>query len=344
MAQFEGFTHGVNLGGWLSQTDDTSKDHYDTFITEKDIEYIASLGLDHVRVPVDYTMIEEEDGTEIVDGYYYIDQCIEWCKKHGLHMIFDIHKTFGYTFDPLDDTDKKIFFYDESIQARFYTMWARIAKRYGKYSDMLAFELLNEIVEPEVAEAWNKVAMKAIDTIREYAKDTWVIFGGVMYNSVSSVPMLAIPTQGNVAFTFHSYEPLIFTHQGAYWVKQMPADFRVEYPASVERYRECSRQLSQALVGGIFEEGLPEMGLEFFEYMFAPALEYAEKHGIPLYCGEYGVIDLADDVSKINWAKDICTVFDNHKIGRAYWNYKEKDFGIVNIPDKEVQKQLAAML
>lgn len=344
MGSFEGFTHGVNLGGWLSQTDTPTKEHYDSFITEQDIKYISELGLDHVRVPIDYTLFENEDGSEIEGGYYYIEQCIKWCKQYKLHMILDIHKTFGYTFDPLDDTDKKIFFYDESIQARFYSMWGRLAARFGKHSDMLAFELLNEIVEPEVAEAWNKVAMKAIDTIREYTKDTWVIFGGVMYNSVASVPMLAIPTQGNVAFTFHSYEPLIFTHQGAYWVKNMPSDFRVEYPASIKRYRECSKQLSNALVGGIFEEGLPEMGPAFFEYMFTPALEYAESHGIPLYCGEYGVIDLADDQSKLHWAKDICEVFDNHKIGRAYWNYKEKDFGIVNIPDKDIQKQLAAML
>ena len=61
-------------------------------------------------------------------------------------------------------------------------MWKRLAIRYGKYSEMLAFELLNEIVEPEVAEAWNGIALQAIDVIREITKDTWIIFGGTMYN------------------------------------------------------------------------------------------------------------------------------------------------------------------
>ena len=69
-----------------------------------------------------------------------------------------------------------------------------------------------------------------------------------------------------------------------------------------------------------------------------------EKYDIPLYCGEYGVIDLADNVSKINWASDICAVFDKYGIGRAYWNYKEKDYGIVNIPEESVRKQLAEKL
>ena len=62
MREFTGFKHGVNLGGWLSQCDHT-KERYDSFVTEKDIETIKSWGLDHVRVPVDYDLIEEKDGT-----------------------------------------------------------------------------------------------------------------------------------------------------------------------------------------------------------------------------------------------------------------------------------------
>ena len=68
MRKLEHYLHGVNLGGWLSQNSDTSKKHYETFITEKDIAYIASLGLDHVRVPVDYMLLEEEDGTPKSEG------------------------------------------------------------------------------------------------------------------------------------------------------------------------------------------------------------------------------------------------------------------------------------
>ena len=57
MRIFENFQKGVNLGGWISQFAKYDKEHFDTFITEKDIEYIASLGFDHVRVPVDSTSI-----------------------------------------------------------------------------------------------------------------------------------------------------------------------------------------------------------------------------------------------------------------------------------------------
>jgi len=43
------FKAGINLGGWISQYQVFSKEHFDTFITEKDIETIAEAGFDHVR-------------------------------------------------------------------------------------------------------------------------------------------------------------------------------------------------------------------------------------------------------------------------------------------------------
>ena len=111
MRGMEGYRRGVNLGGWLSQFDAPTKEHFDTFITEADIRRIAGMGLDHVRVPVDYTVIETEDGKPIEEGYQYIDNCVQWCRANGLHMILDIHKTYGYSFDPLDkDADREIFF------------------------------------------------------------------------------------------------------------------------------------------------------------------------------------------------------------------------------------------
>ena len=56
-----GFYKGVDLGGWFSQCD-YSEDRMDHFITEKDFQVIAGWGLDHVRIPVDYNVMETENG------------------------------------------------------------------------------------------------------------------------------------------------------------------------------------------------------------------------------------------------------------------------------------------
>ena len=59
MKSFKGFQKGVNLGGWISQFKEYDLNHFSSFITEKDISDIASLGFDHVRVPVDYNVLED---------------------------------------------------------------------------------------------------------------------------------------------------------------------------------------------------------------------------------------------------------------------------------------------
>lgn len=328
MRGMDGYMRGVNLGGWLSQFDAPTKEHFSTFITEDDIRRIAGMGLDHVRVPVDYTVIETEDGRPIEEGYQYIDNCVQWCRANGLHMILDIHKTYGYSFDPLDKDDKTIFFTDPGRQKRFLDMWRTIAKRYSKDTDIVAYELLNEIVSVQVRELWNGIALRAVEAIREFAPDTWVIFGGVNYNAVTAVPGLADTPDRKVAYTFHCYEPFIFTHQGAYWVDGMPLDFRIGYPKTVAEYREATKIVDPACSYTIFNEDIRPIGTGFFAGLFEPALKTAQERDIPLYCGEYGVIDRADREDAVRWLTDIHEVFEKYAIGRALWNYKEKDYGI----------------
>lgn len=331
MKSFKGFLKGVNLGGWISQFDKYDIQHFDSFITQKDIEYIASLGFDHVRVPVDYNVLETESGKIIESGFAYLKRCREWCEKYNLNMLIDLHECFGYSFDPLKkDMDRKAFFYDDTLQQRFLKLWEKIAGTFSEYPEQVAFEPLNEVVLYEVADAWNDLIARYIDTVRSVAPENYIVIGGVRYNNVLSVPLLRIPDNYRIVYNFHCYEPMIFTHQGAYWVDYMPSDFRIEYPKTVEEYRARSRELTEDLAGAVFYDSIGEIGTEFFESIFAPAIEAAERADVALYCGEYGVIDLADNEDKLRWLSDIHAVFDRHGIGRALWNYKQKDFGLVD--------------
>ena len=331
MRKFEGFQRGVNLGGWLSQADETTKEHYDTFITDKDIRDIADMGIDHVRLPVDYTLIETPDGEAIEEGFRYIDQAVKWTRDAGLHLLLDMHNTHGYTFDPLEkEQDKERFFFDEALQERFYRMWDGIARRYASCCDTVAFELLNEVVSPRVAEAWNEIADRAVDVIRAHAPKAYIVIGGVRYNNVTSVPMLRKPKDDHIVYNFHCYEPLIFTHQRAYWVDNMPADITVHWPCTVEEYIQQSSLLQGALAEAINHLPADTKGSQLFEGLFVPAVEAAEKNNAPLYCGEYGVIDQAPAEDALAWLRDIHAVFEKYQIGRALWNYKAKDFGFTD--------------
>ena len=332
MKRFEGFQKGVNLGGWLSQCVSRDKAHFDGFITEKDIKDIKSMGLDHVRVPVDYDvfMNESPDGDTVnEEGMAHIDDCIGWCKNNGLNMILDLHKAKGYMFDANEVKDSDRFFTDKDLQEVFYKTWELFAKRYGKYNDMLAFELLNEVVNPDYESEWNEIAATVVEKIRKIAPDSYIIVGGVNYNNVLCVSGIKITGIDKLVYNFHCYEPLCFTHQKAYWVEGMTNDFEMWYPATLEEMRQKSEGFPQTHMGAVYNKCMEGDG-SFFDKMFADAIDYAKKNDVPLYCGEYGVIDLAPLPDTLAWMKDINASFEKFGIGRALWNYKNKDFGLVD--------------
>lgn len=327
MRRFTGFMKGVDLGGWISQFDEFSKDHFDTFITEEDIRTIAGIGFDHVRVPVDYNVLQDDEGKIKEEGFAYLENCRKWCEKYGMNMIIDLHECYGYSFDPLKEMDRRAFFYDTDLQERFLDLWRVIAEKFNDYPDSVAFEPLNEVVLMDVKDAWNDVASRYVEMMRTIAPASYIVIGGVCYNNVNTVKYINVPLDNRIVYNFHCYDPHIFTHQGAYWVHGMPEDFRIGYPKTLAEY-------DKALEGSDVElddrYDLPYdkvTGEWFFSEIIAPAVSKAEQDNVPLYCGEYGVIDLADNDDKLRWLRDIHAAFDKYGIGHALWNYKEKDFG-----------------
>jgi Endoglucanase len=301
MRIFTGYQKGVDLGGWFSQCDHT-EERYDTFITASDFAAIQSWGCDHVRLPVDYDLLEDKYGAPREKGYERLERAVGWARANGLNMVLDLHKTAGFSFDPGEQ--EAGFFENEKYQERFCALWERIARRFGRYSSMLAFELLNEVTEQKYGPVWNRIAAECVRRIRAYAPDVKILIGGYWHNSAAAVKDLPAPFDENIVYNFHCYEPLIFTHQGAYW----------EAP-----YRDISPRYTYAESGA---------GEEYFEDFLRPALEKAEKEGTELYCGEYGVIDKASPEDALVWYSLIHAAFEKYGIGRAAWSYRQMDFGL----------------
>ena len=312
MLREKGFFKGVNLGGWLSQCD-YSEDRLNHFITEEDIAKISSWDLDHVRIPVDYNILENEDGTYKAEGFARIDKALEWCRKYNLNIVLDLHKTAGFSFDAGERESG--FFESLRLQERFYRLWEEIARHYGKYSDHVAFELLNEITAKEYIKIWNKISYECIRRIRTIAPDTIILVGSYYNNSVTAVKDLATPYDDKVVYNFHCYDPLKFTHQGAYWTDAINPEERIS-----------------------FEESGVSSG--YFVELFESAIEAAREQNTELYCGEYGVIDVVSPEDTVKWYKEIHRVLDNYGIARSAWSYKEMDFGLSDKRLDEVRKEL----
>lgn len=296
----KGFYKGFNFGGWFSQCD-YSKERLDSFITEDDFKKVAEWGADHVRIPVDYNIFENADGTYKKDGFERIENAVRLCMKYGLNTVIDLHKTAGFSFDNYGESESG-FFENAELQERFYRLWEQLAQRFAAYENNVAFELLNEITDSAFIDEWNRISQECIKRIRKYAPRNFILVGSYWNNSAEAVKDLAPPADDRVVYNMHCYEPLKFTHQGAYWTEMINQNDRFS-----------------------FDEA--EITPDFFEKLFKSAIEKAKKHGVHLYCGEYGVIDICSPEDTLKWFRCINTVFEKYGISRCAWNYKEMDFG-----------------
>ncbi len=331
---------GINLGGWISQYPAYDHQYFRTFITSSDIQRIADWGMDHVRLPVDYPLLEDDDrpGVYKDSGFEYIESCLEWCQQNGLRVILDLHKAPGFAFDALDQAT---LFESPAKQERFIELWSAIARHFvGRLDDMLAFELLNEIVLPDSG-PWNKLVKRTIARIRSIDPRRLIVVGGNYYNSASELQNLDAIEDANILYTFHYYLPLTITHQKAPWVPPLAEyDRALEYPGQqavgletvLNNYPSGIYQLNRE-IGICFDQN-------YLRAVLQPALDFSEHTQQPLYCGEFGVIDRASLPTRLNWTRDFIGLLNQFGIGRACWTYKGIDFGLVDNDGKVISQEL----
>ncbi|MCS7011060.1 MAG: glycoside hydrolase family 5 protein [Anaerolineales bacterium] len=342
------FRKGVNLGGWLSQYPQFDEEHFRTFITRKDIETIASWGFDHVRLPIDYQVLEEDaaPGKYREIGFSYIDRCLEWCRSVGLGVILDLHHAPGYTFQNTlqpETHHQNVLFDQPAMQERFIALWKAIVSRYHAVDFPIGFELLNEVVLPDSA-PWNALAHRTVAALRTISPDSIILIGGNAYNAASELKNIALLDDPNVLYTFHFYEPLLFTHQRAYWMEITRSYTRtLNYPGEFIGLKEFLDQAPSYRT----EFGWL-LGRKIDAYLLAeflqPVDEFIRQSGRIPYCGEYGVIQIAPAESRRRWHADLLALFREMGVGHAVWSYKEMDFGLVDIFGRPIDEDLIKIL
>ena len=338
MKKFNGYLNGINFGGWFSQCD-YSLDRYDNFIKEEDFKKVSDWGMDHVRIPVDYNLVQNSDFSFKEDGFVRIENAIKLCQKYNLNMILDLHKTIGFSFDVKEKEEN--FFYSKEYQDNFYNLWEEFSIRFGKYENMLALELLNEVTDYEYKDLWNNIASECIRHIRKICPTIKILVGGYYNNATCAVKDIDVPFDENIVLNFHCYEPLIFTHQGAYWINKMDTNFRTPYDITFKEVNDLSdKYINHRGMDYSFMDPNEKIGPNYFETIFKEAIEYAKSKELPLYCGEYGVIEYADPEDTKKWYLDINSVLNKYGIGHALWSYKEMDFDFVNLKFDGIRKQV----
>jgi endoglucanase len=334
---------GINLGGWISQYPAYDHQHFKTFITADDVKRVADWRIDHIRLPVDYFVLEDDRKPGIFkeSGFGYIESCLNWCKGNGMRLILDLHKAPGYSFDALDESS---LFMNPVLQERFLGLWQAITERFAeRMIDMLAFELLNEIVLPN-SDPWNQLFKQAVVRIRALDPQRLIIIGGNHYNAPDELKNLEVLDDPNILYTFHFYRPLTITHQKVPWLPAL-----IQYNQAIE-YPGQAVGLDEFLKANPEHNNLLRLDVadwydkKYLQSVLQPALDFSKRVDQPIYCGEFGVYERAHMTTRLNWTREVIALLNEHDIGHAIWTYKNLDFGLVDKNGRIVNQELIRIL
>ena len=125
----------------------------------------------------------------------------------------------------------------------------------------------------------------------------------------------------------------------------MDTSFRIsiDEPYSVLK-KESERLLGTKAIGFEGCDDEDKLSSAYFDRYFGEAYQLSIERDVPLYCGEYGVINLADAEDTLKWYRMIHETFERYGIGRAAWSYRKMDFGFVDEHMKDVLKEIVEQM
>lgn len=232
---------GTNLGNWLvpegymfkfrdvnsprminqtfneligpAATDSFWKVYLNNYITDADIHYLKSIGVNSIRVPFNYRLFTNEKylgETNSNHGFELLDRLISWCKKEQLYILLDMHcAPGGQTGDNIDDGDGYPFLFEsEKDQQLTASIWKRIAQRYSNEPIILGYDLLNEPIatyfDPNDFNYKLEGVYKLITAaIRQVDKNHVIFLGGAQWDS--NFAPFGQPFDSKLVYTFHKY-------------------------------------------------------------------------------------------------------------------------------------------
>jgi endoglucanase len=321
---------GVNLSHWLSQN--AGWPPRDSFITEKDIEFIVGAGYDHVRIPIDEVEMWTADGKSSEPSFACLTRCLDWCAKYNLRAIVDLHILKAHHFNAENDGGKITLWTDPAAQDNFIKLWIEISGHLKKYPvDRVAYELMNEPVAPD-PDDWNKLIAKAVKAIRQFEPSRVLLIGSNRWQTPENFPYLKIPPDDpNLILSLHIYSPLFFTHHLADWVAFKDFKGPVHYPGRVVAEADFPKSMMNTTNADLkfqLEETRQVFNKQKLAELLQPAIQKARALKLPLYCGEFGCLPHVERADRLKYYEDIISVFEENNIGWCNWEYKG-DFGIL---------------
>lgn len=227
------------------------------YITRTDIEWIASLGFNSVRLPINarrfFRFIDNKAEFQ-TETLQHVDDLIDWCREFGIYVVLDMHAApGGQTGQNIDDSenDQPELFRNAIYQDQLCSAWTLLAARYAHEPVVAAYDLLNEPL-PDFFSQYNDGVLplyrRLIAQIRAKDQNHIIMLEGAHWATDFSVLDDMTPEEAaraQIVLQFHRY-------------------WSAPDAESLERYRAVARRLDVPLYLG--ESG--ENNLDWYTAMF----------------------------------------------------------------------------
>lgn len=271
--------------------------YFDTFLknyfTDADAAYIHSLGLNLVRIPINYHLFEDDMNPGVIKetAFAYLDSVIERCARHEVYTIIDLHALPGSQnqhWHSDNPTHVASFWIHKDFQDRALHLWEAIARRYKNNAWVAGYDLINEPAEP-TGEKLFPYYKRLRDAIRKIDAEHILFLEGDKY-AVDFSKFTEI--WDNVVYTNHDYATPGFISGGDY-----PGYTRDKY-----------------------------YDRDTLERDFVKKSEFMFQHKVPVWVGEFGPVytgNVAKDEMRYAVLKDQLAYYDKYKVSWCIWLYKD---------------------
>jgi aryl-phospho-beta-D-glucosidase BglC (GH1 family) len=319
----EHLRRGVNLSSFYAQTRDLSTARLNAYMSMADMQALKTMGFDHVRLSINPALLiaSPQTGTLRTEPMAQLDKTVGQLLDAGLNVILDIHA---------EEDWKAGLTHGDDGAAKLFAFWENFAAHYAKSDpERVFFEILNEPSMDDLYR-WQGIQARAVAAIRRTAPRHTIIATAAAWGHQDGLLAMEPVRDENVIYTFHDYDPMWFTHQGATWsVSSWAFLHGVPYPSTPQNILPVLGQEPDERVRLELERyGEDRWDAARVQTEVDAIAKWAEERNVPLYCGEFGAYkNYSDPKQRAAWINDTRSALESKHIGWAMWDY-DGNFGL----------------
>lgn len=254
-------------------------------VVDADFAEMRRRGFRTLRLPAMFDRYANQSPPFRLDPRFLdrVDHVVRVATAAGLNVIVDSHYNPQLMKDPAGGAQ------------RFAAIWDQVAARFADAPPSVWFELLNEPQPPMTAADLPALLGPALAAVRRTNPRRPVIIGGEHWSDLRSLWSVWLPeSDPYVVPTFHYYEPMRFTHQGAPFLTP-------PFPKGVTWGDKADLQLLDRHVREV--------------------ANYIRTTGRVPFIGEYGVYPDVPLAQKVRWYATVTRAFASVGVQSCVWGY-----------------------